>query len=62
LCRYSTCWGWPELGQYHTCVGYWSGYYASRPSIKQVPGPYASPLCITPMHHPYASPDTACPY
>ncbi len=36
LRRYSTCWGWPELGAYHTCVGYWSGYYASRPSIKQV--------------------------
>jgi len=34
--RYSTCWGWPELGAYHTCVGYWSGYYASRPAIKQV--------------------------
>jgi hypothetical protein len=46
-CSYSTCWGWPELGQYHTCVGYWSGYYASRPSIKQVPGPRASPVTPT---------------
>jgi len=32
---YDTCWYDPDFSGYGSCIGYWSGYYSSRPIIKK---------------------------